>query len=227
MLNAFSAITEYYRDQGFERLRYKAVPAIYHRGPTADDLYALFRLGAKRYRCDLSCAVDLDWRQAVSNRRKRALKKAIKCGVEVSEGLDHAAALWPVIADNLSRRHSVRPVHSLDEITRLSSLFPDNIECVVGRLNSTVLAGVVLFMTPRVTHAQYIASSEEGREISALDAVFEYCIEKAKARGARYFDFGISNENDGHYLNAGLYQYKSEFGGGGVVHEFYEVDLKA
>lgn len=227
MLDAFSALTDYYREQGFETLRYKAVPSIYHRAPADDDIYALFRLGAVRYRCDLSSTIDLEQRGPVSERRKRGLMKAIKCGVEVFEGFDHAEALWPVIADNLARRHRVRPVHSLNEITRLGSLFPDNIKFAVARLNSKVVAGVVLFITPRVTHAQYTASSEEGQGVGALDAVFEYCIEKARGSGTRYFDFGNSNENEGQYLNAGLYQYKSEFGASGVVHEFYEVNLKA
>ena len=226
LLDALAALRDYYREQGFETLRYKAVPIIYHLAPSADDLYALFRLGAKRYRCDLSCAIDFDGRQAVSDRRKRGIRKAIKCGVEISGGLNHVEALWQVIADNLSRKHNVRPVHSADEIARLHSLFPENIDFVVARLNSEVVAGIVLFITARVVHAQYIASSESGQDVCALDAVFEHSIEKARAKGARYFDFGISNENEGQQLNAGLYQYKSEFGAGGVVHEFYEINLR-
>ena len=38
-------------------------------------------------------------------------------------------------------------------------------------------------------------------------------------------DFGTSNENSGMYLNDGLYKYKTEFGGGGVVHEYFEFCL--
>ena len=87
------------------------------------------------------------------------------------------------------------------------------------------MAGVVLFSTSRVAHTQYTTSSVKGHETGALDAVFEHCIGAAQARGVRYFDFGISNEEDGRYLNAPLYQFKSEFGGGGVVHEFYEFRL--
>jgi hypothetical protein len=76
-------------------------------------------------------------------------------------------------------------------------------------------------------HAQYTASSKMGQDVCALDVVFEHCIEKAGVSGARYFDFGISNENEGQYLNATLYEYKAEFGAGGVVHEFYELNLKS
>ena len=50
-------------------------------------------------------------------------------------------------------------------------------------------------------------------------------VAEARARGACYFDFGISNEDEGRVLNEGLYRFKYEFGAGSAVHEFYELDL--
>ncbi len=225
MIEAIEVVKDHYAKQGFHTLRYKAVPPIYHQAPAQDDLYALFRAGATRYRCDLSCAIDLDHRLPISERRKRGQKKAGKSGVLISEGYRFVSSLWRVLEDNLDRKFQLRPVHSIEEITKLHSLFPENIEFVVATIDSQVVAGIVLFVTPLVVHVQYTASSETGQKVSALDAVFEYSIEKARARGARYFDFGISTEKDGQYLNASLYQYKSEFGAGGVVHEFYELNL--
>lgn len=225
-LDAFEALTDHYRECGFETLRYKAVPGIYHQIPSADDIYALFRVGAVLYRCDLSCAIDLACRRPVSERRKRGRKKALKRGVAIADGASFIEPLWRVLEENLNRRFGVRPVHSADEIRQLHSLFPENIEFAVARMNSEVVGGVVLFKTPQVVHAQYTASSELGQEVCALDAVFEHCIEKAGNTEARYFNFGVSTEGDGRRLNAGLYQFKSEFGAGGVSHEFYELDLR-
>jgi lipid II:glycine glycyltransferase (peptidoglycan interpeptide bridge formation enzyme) len=62
--------------------------------------------------------------------------------------------------------------------------------------------------------------------MSALDAVIEHCIEQAMRDAKRWFDFGISTESQGLVLNEGLYRFKSEFGGGGTVHEFFEIDLR-
>jgi len=56
MIESLGAAVAHYADQGFSALRYKAVPYIYQSTPGQDDLYALFRLGAARLRCDLSCA---------------------------------------------------------------------------------------------------------------------------------------------------------------------------
>lgn len=226
MIMALSAIQRHYAALGYAKLNYKVVPSFYHQAPTQDDLYALFRLGASRTRCDLSSTIDLLRRLRVSERRRRSLKKALKMGVQVCEGQEYLPALWQVVADNLARKHETSPVHSLAEMSLLIDRFPENIRCVCGLLNDVVVAGVLLFSTPLVDHAQYIASSESGYETSALDAVFEHCIVSATTVGKRWFDFGISTENAGMLLNDSLYRFKSEFGGGGFVHEFYELDLQ-
>ncbi len=226
MITALSMICEHYAEQGYEKLRYKATPWFYHTTPAQDDIYALYRIGAQRIRCDLSSTIDLKNRQPVSNRRKRSLKKALRAVTEVSEGIEYLPDFWKVLADNLKQKHQTTPVHTLAEITTLAERFPDSIRCVVGYVDGALVAGVLLFKTSTTTHAQYIASSSAGYDVSALDAIFEHCILQALNEGKRWFNFGVSTESGGHVLNDGLYRFKSEFGGGGAVHEFFEIDLR-
>ena len=226
MISAINAIRLHYASLGLQRLSYKAVPSIYHQVPAQDDLYGLFRLEALRTRCDLSSSIDLGHRLPSSERRRRNLKKAIRAGVAVSEDKRYLSALWEVVIDNLQRKHNVSPVHDLQDICLLMNLFPENIRSITGLIDNKVVAGIVVFVTATVYHAQYIASSEIGYDISALDAVFDHCITSAQASGKRWFDFGISTESAGMILNQGLYQFKSEFGAGGVVQEFFELDLR-
>ena len=47
MIGALETIASHYKSLGYKRLRYKIIPHIYHRMPTEDDKYALFRLGAR------------------------------------------------------------------------------------------------------------------------------------------------------------------------------------
>ena len=227
MVVGLAEICRFFQEQGLKRLSYKAAPIFYHQAPAQDDLYALFRMQARRTRCDLSCAIDLYNRLPVSGRRRRSLKKAIKAGVEIVEGRQHLPLLWEVLRENLMLKHGAKPVHSLEEILLLVDRFPDNIRCICACLKGQLVAGVVLFVTPTAYHAQYIASCELGHEISALDFVFESAIDAAAKQGRRWFDFGISNEDQGKVLNDGLYRFKSEFGGGGAVHEFYDLDLRS
>lgn len=224
MVEALERLRTHYLADGYQRLRYKAVPHLYQSRPSQDDLYALFRLGASRSRCDLSCTIDLKDRAKPSERRRRGLKKALK-SVFVVVGAEHVRPLWRVLSENLTRKHDAAPVHSVDEIEQLITLFPGFIELICAQIDGQVEAGVVVFKTRTVWHAQYIAASETAYSVSALDAVFDRAVAEASSAGVRYFDFGTSNEREGTVLNEGLYQYKHEYGGGGVVHEFYDIDL--
>lgn len=224
-LEALSTVADFYRNQGYAAFQYKALPHTYASIPAQDDLYALFRLGATRTRCDLSSTICLSERRPAPDRRRRALKKAQRL---VTVGWDTLAwsAVWQLIADNLARKHDAHPVHSADELALLQQRFPEHIRVVSATHDNQPVAAVVLFNTRQVWHAQYIASSEMGYDTHALDAIFNEAISRATEAGARYFDFGTSNEDAGKTLNSGLYRFKSEFGGGGVAHEFYQLNLQ-
>ncbi len=225
MLEVLQGISGMYREMDLRYLRYKAVPNIYHVVPSADDLYALFRLGAVRYRCDLSAAVDLDSRGKSSKLRLRNLGKAQRADVRVAFGPRYLEPFWAVLEENLRTKHNTRPVHTLEEITFLHSRFPEQIRCIVGTVGQRVVTGVVVFDSPRVAHVQYSASTAAGNAVGASTMVMDYATGQSADLGARYFDFGISNEQEGRILNEGLYRFKISFGAGGVVHEFYEVEL--
>jgi hypothetical protein len=223
-VRTLDSIRTRYASLGYRVFRYKAVPWIYHRQPAGDDLYALVRLGAGSAQRNLSCSVDLCSPPRRSERRRRGLRRAQAAGVTLARGGVLASPLWMVIDENLDRRYGARPVHSVEEIVHLHGLFPDRIEFVVAELRGEVVAGVVLFLNSPVTHAQYIAATEAGYGVNALDLVFDECIRGAAEDGYRFFDFGTSNTADGG-LNQTLYDFKLGFGGGGVAYESYDITL--
>jgi hypothetical protein len=225
MLSVLEAVAERYYHDGKRTLRIKTVPYVYHRIPAEDDLYALFRLGATRSRCHLASVIDVRNRPAPSKRRVRSLRKAERAGVRVERGADFLAPFWSVLTDRLSGKHDAVPFHTLPQMLHLQSLFPQTIECVVGTLGGRVIAGVVLFRTTLVLHAQYIASDERGYETSAVDLVLRACIDECVERGTRYFSLGNSTLYGGRVFSETLYQFKSEFGAGAVVHESYDLPL--
>lgn len=218
------ALMSHYRQQGYKNITYKAVPWIYHKIPSQDDLYALFRLGARCVRRDLSATIDIQQPRVLAERRKRGLAKARKANLTLDRGPDTLDRFWPILEDNLDRKHGVAPVHSYTEIADLIQRFPNNIEVVVVRRESEPCAGVVLFKTRRVVHAQYIASSDYGHEVGSLEFLFEEIMNSIPEDSQRYFDFGTSNEAGGWVLNVGLYQFKREFGAGGCVYEHYDLE---
>ncbi len=224
MLDVLDSLSGYYRGIGLERLLYKVVPYIYSLAPSQDDIYALWRFGATRARCDLAVAIDLAHRLKLSQRRERALKKAMR-SIVVRRNVETFDHFWLLLTENLTRKYEAAPAHNLEEMSLLVQRFPENIELYGAFVGDVLVAGVLLFKMPRVWHAQYIASSEQGYDLSALDAVFDEIIRDTSALGVRYFDFGTCNENGGLILNTGLYRFKAEFGGAGVAYEQYELEL--
>jgi hypothetical protein len=227
MVEALQAVAAWYRDAGFRTFRYKPVPHIFHQRPAEDDRYALFRLGATRYRADLWAVIDLERPGPLDRNRRVGQVRADAYGITVTAGTEYLPDLWPILETQLETRHGVRPTHRLEDILELVRRFPRHIDCWVARQGGVVLAGTVVFRMWPVFHAQYSAAGAEARRIRALDAVFATAIRRAADDGARYFSFGHSNERDGHVLNEGLHRYKRGWGAGTMVHEFWEVDLTA
>ena len=225
MMELFAAMCAALRQRGLREIIYKPVPHIYHQLPAEEDLYALFRCDARLIRRDVSATIARAARLPFSKGRAWALKQAGKHGLTVEQSKDFSAFM--AIEEALLRtRHDATPTHSAAELELLASRFPDNIKLFAARRDGKMLAGVVIYETARVAHTQYIGAGEEGRKTGALDLIFQYLINDRYA-AREYFDFGISNEDEGRYLNAGLIQNKESYGARAVVFDRYSIDLTA
>ena len=91
-----------------------------------------------------------------------------------------------------------------------------------------VEGGVVMFESAQVAHSQYAHASDSARSQGVIDYLYTYLIGYYQTHrpDIRYFDFGISNEHRGRYLNPGLVNYKEDFGGRGVCYKVYSLELK-
>jgi len=214
------------RHLGAKRLLYKPIPYIYHRYPSQEDLYALSRCGAKLYARGVSSVIDLSEPMPMRQLRRRGVSRANRNGLVVRTGTSGTdiASFWNILTDVLSGRHSTRPVHSPDEMELLMNRFPDNIRLHLVEAEGRVIAGCVVYNTGLVAHVQYISASDEGKRYGALDLLFKQLIEN-DYRECRYFDFGISTENNGSTLNEGLVFQKEGFGGRTVTYDAYMADL--
>lgn len=223
MLDVFEAMLDHARKAGCTRLLYKAVPHIYHRVPAEEDLYALFCNGARLYRRDVSATIDMSQRLPLSKGRKWSIKQAMKAGIDVARSFEFETFM-AIEERVLESRHGARPVHTASELRLLANRFPEHIKLFAATRGGEMLAGVVIYESPLVAHAQYIGATDEGRAAGAADLVISHLINDYY-RDKKYFDFGISTEEGGRRLNAGLAKNKQGFGGRAVVYDFYELDL--
>jgi len=223
VLEIFTQICEYFRRVGLLTLTYKPVPHIFHRYPAEEDLYALFRLGARLVRRDLSTVISLSNRLRLTDSRKNTIRKAERSSLVVREGR-FLFEFHELLTEAL-RKYGTSPVHSLEELEFLQSRFPEQLRLFgtfspIGQL----FAGVLIYDFGHVVHTQYLAASECGKQLGALDLLLASIIEEVSLK-RQYFSFGISTEQGGQYLNEGLVFQKEGFGGRAVVHDFYELDL--
>ncbi len=223
VLEIFEKLIAYYRNLGFEELIYKPIPHIYHAKPSEEDLYALFRNNAQIVTCGISSTINLKEEVSFNSLRNRGVKKAISNAVEIKEESDFSP-FWTILTSNLEQRHSVSPVHNISEITLLKSRFPENIRLYTAVKDGEILAGVVIYEAGGCIHSQYIASSQKGRNLSALDLLFSYLINE-RYKESRYFDFGISTEDGGEVLNNGLLSQKEGFGASATIYASYKIKL--
>jgi hypothetical protein len=207
-----------------QKFVYKRIPDFYTSYPSQEDLYSLFLLNAKLTRRDISTTIDLNNPLEFNKMRVRRVNKAKKFGLVIEE-INSLVGFWEILKDTLYIQHNTRPAHSLSEIESLKKNFPKNIRCFVAKKDQEILAGTLVFETRNVAHTQYLANSEFGRKVGALDLIIFTLIKKIFKK-KNYFNFGISTYEEGRKLNNGLILQKEGFGGRGFIHDFYEIKIR-
>ncbi len=221
-VEALGAALEAWRTDGIRVVTVKPVPHIYHVAPAEEELFALHAHGAQLDARHVSQAIwagaNVEW----SQERLRSMRRGKDVNLQIgrSDAIEEFVALQ---RDMLLRRHNVEPVHTPEEMRLLARRFPDEIKLFTAVHEREIVAGVLVYETPTVAHAQYIAASERGHELRAQDALFAHLLAHVFAEKP-WFDFGISTERDGT-LNAGLARNKEGFGARAVVYDRYRLTL--
>lgn len=223
IIEIFKSVLIFLNENKISKLNIKILPSIYNLKPAEEILYSLFLAEAKLIRRDSLSVIDLSQSNNLSKIRKRNFKKAASKELIIKEENNFESFWDKILIPNLYKRHNAKPVHSIEEISRLQSLFPQNIHQFNVYFEDKIIAGTTVFETETVAHSQYISKNEDENNLGALDFLFQYLIQERFAK-KRFFDFGISNENQGKNLNEGLSYWKESFGAGTIVHDFYEVE---
>lgn len=223
VLDIFQSIKSYYKDKGYIKIVYKAIPYPFANYPAQEDIYALFRNNAKLIKREISSIVEIPNKIELSSSKKNQVNKLTKTGFNIKEQTD-ITEFWQLVTFMLNRQHGVAPVHTLEEIQLLRDRFPDNIRLFTLNEDNNLLAGILVFIFGDVVHTQYMSNSDDGRKRGALAFINYYLINDI-FKDKKYYSFGISTEDGGHYLNEGLIQQKEEMGGRGIVLDTYEIEI--
>jgi hypothetical protein len=215
-------ILKFLHDSKIIKLQIKIIPSIYHDLPAEELNYALFLADANLIRRDSMAVIDMSKKLLIVSGRKEGIKKGKINKLEIKEVTDFKEFWNGILIPNLSSKHQAKPVHTLQEITKLNSIFPKNIRQFNVYENGIIIAGTTIFESLNVAHSQYISGIEDKNKLGGLDLLHNYLLTEIFNK-KKYFDFGISNEDQGKKLNTSLSFWKESFGARTIVHDFYEV----
>ncbi|WP_338407191.1 GNAT family N-acetyltransferase [uncultured Flavobacterium sp.] len=223
VIEIFKSILSFLDENKIEKLQLKLLPSIYHQKPAEELNYVLFLVEAQLIRRDSLAVIDLTKATILSKLRKRGVQKGISNNFIIKEVVGFEDFWNEILLPNLSKKHQVKPVHSLEEIIKLKKIFPENIRQFNIYENGIIIAGITIFESENVAHCQYISGNEDKNELGGLDLLSHHLITEV-FKNKRFFGFGISNENEGRKLNNGLSYWKESFGASTIVQDFYEVE---
>jgi hypothetical protein len=225
VIGMMKTILQFLQNQHIISLQLKQLPTIYCDFPSDEMEYLSFILNAKLVRRDSLSVLDLKTDYNFSKDRKQAINRGVKSELIVKEENIFAAFWNEILIPNLVQKHNTHPVHNLNEITYLKSKFPSNIRQFNVYLGDELVAGTTIFESEFVAHSQYISGNSNKNELGSLDFLHNTLISYT-FKDKKYFDFGISNENQGKNINEGLLYWKESFGARTIVQNFYEIETK-
>ena len=224
VVHLFEELNDYLRQMGFLKVLYRAIPWIYHRLPSEEDLYAMFwKCGARLQQRMSGTVIFLDAHLRWRKDHRRRLKQAQMADIQVKRDAS-LAEFWPVLNDNLQKKFQAQSVHTLQEIELLKSRFPDKIIQYSAYLDGRIIGGITFYVMGHVLHGQYSGTTDEGKRLGAMEAIYDQVMYH-DYQHMRYLDFGTSNEQGGLVLNEGLIAHKEGYGGRTVMYDTYEWTL--
>lgn len=227
VIEIFKALKIFLKENSFKTLVYKAIPHIYHQNLGEEDLYAITKLCkeglARIIKTDIHSAIEINNHQGFSKGKKSSVKKAINSNLEIKQSEDFQK-FFEIMNQLLKDKYDAKATHSLEEIIYLRNKFPENIKLFVAIHNNDILAGTIIYENYQTVKTQYIASTELGRELGAVDYLIDQLI-KIFFTNKKYFDFGTSVAESECGFNPNLMMQKELFGARAISSQIFEIEV--
>jgi len=219
-------IIEHLKGHGYKKIILTQPPLIYYKEPNQYIDFALIKNGFHYRKREITAVIPLDVAEPLltfHSDARRSTKKALREGVQVKISNDFAT-YYEILKNNLRMRHNVLPTHTLQELLKLKSLFPNKIILFAVYLKDKMLGGMVIFVAnPRVILAFYISHDNEFQVYRPVNLLFFEVLKWGRIMGFRYLDLGTFTLN--MEPNWGLGRFKENFNARGFLRDTYELDL--
>lgn len=218
------ALITYCRKNELSCIRITPPPFIYYDLFENHLDFAFYKNGFHYFRRELTAIIPLlNIRDTLSLFRptaRTAMRKSQKCGIETKISHDWQK-FYPILLKNLSMRHNVKPTHTLDELLKLTKLFPERIFLYGAYLKNELIAGVVIFVANhKVLLAFYISQDYEHQSLRPLNFLFYQILRWGYENNFKWLDFGLYTLRE--EPNFGLARFKESFGAKGIFRDTWE-----
>ncbi|MCL9805626.1 FemAB family protein [Flavobacterium amniphilum] len=220
-----SILMQFLKENEIEAFKIKMLPDFYSSISSVGLDYFLFQKGAEIYRKDMNLMIDYSEPVLIHKSKLKHLRKCDELELIIKEELTLKPFWEKVLIPRLEQKHHVKPVHTLDEIEKLKSDFPENIRQFSIYEGNDILAGITVFEFDNGLKSQYGATTDRGTDLRAMDFLFIHLIHKFEKEGKKFFDMGIVNEEEGKKYNKGLLKQKEELGCAIYTQDYYKITL--
>lgn len=223
----FEAVVTFLQKSALKKLIIKPIPVFYNKTFSFELDYYLFKIKSNLIRKDMNLAFKLGEDYLISKTKLKKHRNALSSGILMKEETNFESFWTEVLLPRLDEKYDAKPVHSLDEISKLAIKFPNNIKQFNAYLDEEIVAGITIFEMDDVVKSQYGATTVKGESCRALDFLFLSLIEKYRLAGKSYFDMGIVTDlNHMEGYNQGLLNQKEELGCVVFEQNHYEINLQ-
>jgi hypothetical protein len=219
------SLLSFLKENGMQSFYFKPIPYFYPSGGNHEIDFFLLKKGAFLDKKEMNLAINLAMPLTISKSKLKHFRKNEELDLELVEEHQFESFWELVLVPRLFEKHNAKPVHTVQEITKLKEIFPNNIKQFSVYYEDVIIAGITLFETETVVKSQYGATTKKGEELRALDFLFINLIEKYKSEGKFFFDMGIVNEDNEKGYHAGLLKQKEELGCSVYSQDFYKMNL--
>lgn len=227
-------ILKYYESK-YSKIEFRTPPSIYPSQPVGDLPYLLLKKGFEFGYISLLNIIDLsdikneeELIKTYNARRRnhiRGFMKQTDYEFIIKDKIEEE--IWINMNHNLKSKHNVCSTHTLIEINELKSKMPKQISVYkIQKSSGEYGAFALVYKFKNVFHAQYTSVNPKLLEERPNVLLIHELIKQAINEGYRYFSFGSSTEDEGEYLNEGLYDFKKGFGGGRILQPVYRKIIK-
>lgn len=212
------------KENNFKTLKIKEIVSIYLTNSNKGISSFLLENGAIINSKKMNLAIDFKSDFKVSKSKLKHFKRINSIGLEIKKE-DDLSVFWnEVLIPRLDQKFGSKPVHSIDEISKLKAKFPENIHQYNVYLDNEILAGITIFKTNNVIKSQYGATTENGEKYRALDFLCINLINEFKDK-FDFFDMGTVDDDSELGYNIGLFNQKKELGCNVFEQNFYDLLL--